>query len=288
MTLLSLTLVLLAAVLHALWNLAAKRAGGGLPFVFVTGLVINVLYVPVLAGYVLWKRPSLSLGALGVVGVSAALKTAYALSLQRGYRTGDFSLIYPLARGTGPLLSVLFAILLLGERPHPLGVAGALFIVAGIFFLTGGTRLWGADRAHLRTGVRYGVLTGVFIAAYTLWDRQAVAVHGIPPVLFDAGTAFAMTVFLAPFACRRWREVREEWSTHRPEIFTMAILSPLGYVLILTALTFTPVSYVAPARETSILIGTFLGARVFKETQGHRRLGAAGCIVLGIILLAIG
>jgi drug/metabolite transporter (DMT)-like permease len=288
MTLPSLALVLLAAVLHAVWNLAAKRAGGGLPFVFVTGLVINTLYLPVLVVYVVWMRPSLSLDAIGVVAVSAALKTAYSLSLQRGYRTGDFSLIYPLARGTGPLLSVLFAILLLGERPHPLGLVGALLIVAGIFFLTGGTRLWQADRAHLRTGIRYGLLTGVFIASYTLWDRQGVAVHAIPPVLFDAGTAFAMTVFLAPFAVKRWTEVRAEWRTHRPEIFTMAILSPIGYVLILTALTFTPVSYVAPARETSILIGTFLGAKLFKETQGARRLGAATCIVAGIILLALG
>ncbi len=288
MTLLALTLVLLSAVLHAVWNLAAKRAGGGLPFVFVTGLVINVLYLPIVIGYVLWRRPALSLTAAGIVGVSAALKTAYSLCLQRGYRTGDFSLIYPLARGTGPLLSVFFAIVLLGERPSAFGVLGALLVVTGIFFLTGGIQLWRADRAHLRTGIRYGLLTGVFIAAYTLWDRQGVAIHEIPPVLFDAGTAFAMTVFLAPFALNRWPEVREEWRTHRPEIFTMAILSPIGYVLILTAMTFTPVSYVAPARESSILIGAFLGAKYFKEGQGSRRLGAAACIVAGIVLLALG
>ena len=288
MTLLSLTLVLLAAVLHAGWNLAAKRAGGGLPFVFATGLVINVLYVPVVVGYVLWRQPTLTAGALGVIAVSALLKTAYSLCLQRGYRTGDFSLIYPLARGTGPLLSVLFAILLLGERPHPLGLAGAGLIVAGIFFLTGGTKLWHADRAHLRTGIRYGLLTGVFIAAYTLWDRQGVAVHAIPPVLFDAGTAVMMNLLLAPFALRRWAEVKREWQVHRPEILVMAILSPLGYVLVLTAMTFTPVSYVAPARETSILIGAFLGAKYFKEAQGSRRLGAAACIVTGIVLLTAG
>lgn len=288
MTLLSLTLVLAAAVLHALWNLAAKRAGGGLPFVFATGLVINGLYVPVVAGYVWWHRPTLGATAVGTIAVSAVLKTAYSLSLQRGYRTGDFSLIYPLARGTGPLLSVLFAILVFGERPHALGVAGAFLIIAGIFFLTGGTQLWRADRAHLRTGIRYGLLTGIFIAAYTLWDRQGVADRGIPPILFDAGTALAMNLLLAPFALRRWPEVKEEWRVHRKEILVMAILSPIGYVLVLTALTFTPVSYVAPARETSILIGAFLGAKYFKEAQGKRRLGAAACIVAGIVLLATG
>jgi len=289
MTAFALTLVLLAACCHAVWNLAAKRAGGGLPFVFLTGLVINALYVPVVAGYVLlWRPPELPWSALGVIGVSAALKAGYALFLQRAYRAGDFSLVYPLARGTGPLLSMVLAVALLGERPHPLGLLGGLLVVAGIFFLTGGPTLWRADRTHLRTGIGYGLLTGVFIAAYTLWDRHGVAARGIPPILFDAGTALAVTILLAPFGWRRRAEVAREWRTHRREAFTMAVLSPLGYVLILTALTFTPVSYVAPAREASILIGTFLGAKYLKEAESPRRLGAAAVIVAGIVLLALG
>lgn len=288
MTFLALTLVLIAAVLHAVWNLAAKRAGGGLPFVFATGLVINALYLPVVAVYWWWRPPDLPWSALAVIGVSALLKTAYSLCLQRGYRTGEFSVIYPLARGTGPLLAVVFAVLVFGERPEPAGLLGGLLVIAGIFILTGGTALWRADRAHLRTGIGYGLLTGVFIASYTLWDRHGVATKAIPPVLFDAGTAYYMTFLLAPFAWARRHEVAREFRVHRPEILAMAVLSPIGYVLVLTAMTFTPVSYVAPAREVSILIGTFLGAKYFRESESPRRLRAAAFIVAGIVLLALG
>jgi len=286
MTAAALALVLAAAVLHAVWNLAAKRAGGGLPFVAATGLVINALYLPVVTLYVLWRPPDLTGSAIAIVVTSAALKAAYSLSLQRAYRSGDFSVVYPLARGTGPLLTMVIAVLLLGERPHPLGVVGGLLVITGIFFLTGGTALWRTDRAHRRAGIGYGLLTGCFIAAYTLWDRRGVADAAIPPVLFDAGTAYAMTLLLAPFAWKRRAEVAHEWRTHRREILIMATLSPLGYILILTAMTFTPVSYVAPAREASILIASFLGAKYLKESDSPRRLGAAAAIVAGIVLLA--
>lgn len=287
MTAAALALVLTAAVLHAVWNLAAKRAGGGLPFVAATGLVINALYLPVVVVYVLWRPPDLGGSAIAIVIGSAVLKAAYSLSLQRAYRSGDFSVVYPLARGTGPLLTMISAVLLFGERPHPLGLIGGLLVIAGIFFLTGGPALWRSDRSHLRTGIGYGLLTGFFIAAYTLWDRRGVADANIPPVLFDAGTAYTMTFLLAPFAWKRRDEVAREWRTHRREILIMATLSPLGYILILTAMTFTPVSYVAPAREASILIGSFLGAKYLKEADSPRRLGAAAAIVAGIGLLAL-
>lgn len=288
MTAVALALVLTAACCHAVWNLAAKRAGGGLPFIAATGIVINLLYLPVVALYVWLHPPDLGWTAVGVIAGSALLKSAYSVFLQRAYRSGDFSLVYPLARGTGPLLTMLVAITLLSEEPHPLGLAGGLLVIAGIFFLTGGTALWRADRAHLRTGIGYGLLTGVFIAAYTLWDRRGVAQVAIPPVLFDAGTAYAMTLILGPFAWRRRDEVRRELKVHRREILIMATLSPLGYILILTAMTTTPVSYVAPAREASILIGSWLGARYLKEAATPRRLGASLAIVVGIVLLALG
>jgi drug/metabolite transporter (DMT)-like permease len=288
MTTLALGLVLAAAFLHATWNLCAKRAGGGLPFVYLVGLMINSLYVPVILAYWSWKHPILPPGAIPWILGSGVLKTGYALFLQRSYRAGDFSLVYPLARGTGPLLSTLAAIIFLGERPTPLAIAGGLVIVGSIFFLTDGTRLFHQDRAHLRTAVRLGIISGLFIAAYTIWDRHGVAVLQIPPVLYDAGTALTMLIFLTPFGLRRWPEVRVHWRDHRKYAAGMAFLSPLAYVLVLTALSFTPVSYIAPAREVSIVIGTFIGAKYLKESQGRRRLWAAAAMVVGIIALALG
>lgn len=288
MTVFALALILVAAVLHATWNFCAKRAGGGLPFVWLVGAVICSLYLPVLAGYWWWKHPTISWTDAAWIAGSGVLKTGYSLFLQRGYRTGDFSLIYPLARGTGPLLSTLAAIALLGERPSGLAMAGGLVIVVAIFFLTDGTRLFQQDRAHLRTAITYGLTTGLFIAAYTIWDRLGVHGRGIPPVVYDGGTAFVVFALVTPFALPRWAEVQRHWREHRRYMWGMALFSPIAYVLVLTAMSFTPVSYVAPAREVSIVIGAFIGARYLKEADGRRRVWAAIAMSAGVIALALG
>lgn len=288
MTAAALTLVLIAAVLHATWNLCAKRAGGGLPFIWLVTALICSLYVPVLAGYCWWRQPTLSWQAVAWIAGSGVLKTSYALFLQRGYRLGEFSLVYPLARGTGPLLSTLAAIGLLGERPSWLAIAGGLVIVVAIFFLTDGTRLFHQDRVHLRKAIKYGILSGVLIATYTLWDRHGVHALEIPPVIYDGGTAFVVLALVTPFAIPRWAEVARHRREHLRYACGMAVLSPLAYVLVLTAMSFTPVSYVAPAREVSIVIGTFIGARYLKEAEGRRRVSAAVAMCVGVIALALG
>ena len=288
MTAFALALVLVAAVLHATWNLCAKRAGGGLPFVWLVSVVICACYVPVLIGYWAWRRPVLLWTDVAWICGSGVLKAASSLCLQRGYRTGDFSLIYPLARGTGPLLSTLAAIVILHERPSVLAIAGGIVIIAAVFFLTGGTRLLHQDRAHLRNAIKYGLITGVLIASYTIWDRRGVHALAIPPVVYDGGTAFTVLVLVTPFAIPRWTEVTRHWREHQRYIFGMALLSPVAYVLVLTAMTFTPVSYVAPAREVSIVIGAFIGARYLKEADGRRRIGAALAMAAGVIALALG
>ncbi|MBS0631529.1 MAG: EamA family transporter [Verrucomicrobia bacterium] len=288
MTPLALLLLLAAAGLHATWNYCAKRAGGGLPFVWLVGAIICSCYVPVVV--FCWSRwhPTLPMEALLWIFGSGVLKTVYSLFLQRGYRTGDFSLIYPLARGTGPLLSTLAAIFILGERPSATALFGGVVIIAAIFFLTGGPKLFHQDRAHLRHALRYGVLSGVFIAAYTIWDRHGVAALVIAPVFYDAGTAFTQLALLSPFALRRRAEVADEWRRNRRWAFGVALLSPVAYILVLTAMKFTPVSYVAPAREVSIVIGAFIGAKYLKEADGRRRLWAAVAMAAGVIALALG
>lgn len=296
MTWLALTLVLIAACLHATWNFCAKQAGGGLPFVFLVGLLINAGYLPVVLAYLALVDVTLPWTALAWIAGSGVLKTAYSLFLQRGYRTGDFSVVYPLARGTGPLLSTLGAIVLLGERPTPLAATGGLAIIASIFWLTGGfdSLRPAAGGASPRSSVprsaslAYGLISGLFIAAYTLWDRHGVAALAIAPILYDAGTAFTQLIILTPAALRRRGEVARHWREHRRYAFGVALLSPAAYVLVLTAMQFTPVSYVAPAREVSIVIGAFLGARVLKEAHASRRLAAAAVIAAGVVALALG
>jgi drug/metabolite transporter (DMT)-like permease len=288
MSAVALALIIAAAFAHATWNLAAKRSGGGLPFVWLTGLLSFGFYVPAIAAYALWRPMTLPDGALLVIVGSGLIKTAYALLLQRGYRHGDFSLVYPLARGTGPLLSTCAAIAIFAERPSPLALAGGAIIIASVFYLTGGARLLQADRAHLRQGLAYGFVCGCCIAAYTVWDQRAVSQLKLAPPLYDFGTQAVMCVVLAPFALRRLPEVARGWREHRGQAFTVAFLAPTAYVLILFAMITTPVSYIAPAREISILIGTFFGARLLNEAEASRRLLAAGGMVAGVIALALG
>lgn len=288
MSALALALVVAAAFAHATWNLAAKRSGGGLPFVWLTGLLSFGFYVPAVAAHAAWRPFTLPPGTWLVILGSGLIKTAYALLLQRGYRHGDFSLVYPLARGTGPLLSTAAAIALFGERPTLLALAGGAMIVASVFHLTGGARLLHADRAHLRQGLLYGFACGCCIAGYTVWDQRAVSQLGLPPPLYDFGTQLVMCCVLAPFALRRLPEVAGSWRNHRGQALTVAFLAPTAYILILFAMTFTPVSYIAPAREISILVGAFFGARLLKEADGSRRLLAALGMVAGVIALALG
>ncbi len=285
---LALGLVLIAAFTHATWNYAAKRAGGGLPFVWVSSTIALGLYLVVGTAYWLWRQPVLPAGVWWIVAGSGLLKTAYSLLLQRAYRHGEFSLVYPLTRGTAPLLATIAAMAVFGERPTPLALAGGGIIVASIFYLTGGPALLHTDRAHLRQGVWLGLACGTCVAIYTVWDQRAVSHLQLPPVLYDGGTQLVLFCVLTPFAWARRGEVAEAWRDHRGKAAVVGLLSPVAYVLILTAMSFTPVSYIAPAREISIVIGAFFGAKLLKEADAPRRLLAAGGMVAGIIALALG
>ena len=287
MTLFALVLVLAAAVFHAGWNLLAKRVGeGGAVFVWLFGLFSVVIYAPLAVVLVVLQRPHLGLAQLVFMFGSGALHLGYFVVLQRGYAVGDLSLVYPLARGTGPLLATVGAVVLLGERPGPLVLSGVLLITLGVFLLT--LEPGGVGGVPLGRGVVYGLLTGVFIAAYTLWDKHAVSALLIPPLLQSWATTAVTVALLTPLALRHRGRAAALWKAHKPEVLGVAVLSPLSYILVLTALVFTPVSYVAPAREISILIGVAMGAQLLSEGHTAGRLIAASAMVAGVVALALG
>jgi len=282
----ALTLILTAAFIHATWNLLNKKASGHATFTWLVAVLSAVFYSPVaVALIVFWQMP-IDLGALGLMAGSAVLHTAYFILLNEGYRAGDLSLVYPLARGTGPLLSSMAAILFLGERPSALAIAGGLLVVLGVAILTMNPQMLRA--AGARKAVVFALVTGTFIAAYTLWDKQAVSKFAVAPILLDWGQNLGRSLLLTPFALRHWQSARNEWRTHCFEAVGVALLVPLSYILVLTAMQFTPVSYVAPAREISILIGTVMGTHFLSEGDVRRRLIAAGAMVLGVVGLAVG
>jgi drug/metabolite transporter (DMT)-like permease len=281
-------LVLAAACIHATWNLLAKRTGGGAAFIWMTCAASVIVYAPIIAVVAWVQRPALGpLQVLFMAG-SAVLHAGYFLLLMRGYRAGDLSLVYPLARGTGPALATLAAVLILGERPTRLAMAGAGLVVLGVFGLTGGARLFTRTARAGGLAVAYGLATGLLIAAYTLWDKQAVSVVLVPPLILEWGSNVGRLLLLSPLAMRGWSDAGLHWRAHRVETLGVGVLAPLSYIFVLTAMVFTPVSYVAPAREVSILIGTVLGTRFLAEGDGPRRLAAAAAIVVGVVALAFG
>ncbi len=284
MTAFALSLLLAAGFVHAGWNYLAKQAGGGPVFVWLFATVSSLVYAPLAALVVYWSKPSIGLAELGVIVATIVVHLIYFLLLQRGYRVGDLSLVYPLARGTGPALSMLLAILLFQERPSPTAIAGGLLVAGGVFALAGGS----AALLSNRTAVGYGLLTGVAIATYTLVDKLGVSTFLIPPLLLVYSIDVGRVVLLAPIAWHRWNEAQREWCEHRRQIVAIGILCPLSYILVLTALVTTPVSYIAPAREVSILIGTVMGTRWLSEGNARRRIPAAVAIVCGVVALAIG
>ena len=287
MTAFALGLVLAAATFHATWNLLAKRAGdGGAVFVWLFGFLAMLIYAPLAVVVVLLERPYFGPEALVFMFGSGVLHLGYFVFLQRGYAIGDLSLVYPLARGTGPLLATAAAIILLGERPGTVALLGIALITIGVFMLT--MEPGNARKAGWGKSVVYGLLTGAFIAAYTIWDKHAVSALLIPPLLQSWVTTLVTSGLLTPLAVRHRGKVLAIWREHKIEAFGVAVLSPLSYILVLTALVFTPVSYVAPAREISILIGAAMGASLLAEGDVLRRLIAATVMVLGFAALALG
>lgn len=287
MSLLALALILTAAFIHAGWNLATKRVGGGVPLAWLMSAVQAVLYAGPVAWYCWHYRPVISLAGWGFMLGTGLIHLWYGLALQRGYREGDLSLVYPLARGTGPLLSVAGAIALFGERPSWIALLGVGLIICGILVITLGAR-HSPDPARQQRGRFYGLLTGALIAAYTLWDKHAVTVLQVPPLLLDYASSIVGVLLLAPAAWKNRAELSVHLRDHRPELAVIGAFRSLSYILVLTAMTFTPVSVVAPAREVSILIGVFAGSRMFAEEGLRRRLIASVLMLTGIAAVATG
>jgi drug/metabolite transporter (DMT)-like permease len=282
----ALALVLASAVAHATWNLFAKRASGGAPFLWLAFALSIPLYAPIAVAVLIVSGARVGPVEVLWMFVNAALNVAYGIFLLRGYRTGDLSVVYPLARGTGPLLALVGAIILFGERPTPLAIGGAIAIVLGVLALTGDPRK--LRQRGVAVAVGYALLTGVTIAAYTLWDKRGVSGLLIPPVVYEWGANVFRALILTPVAVSRWPDVRAEWVANRTAALAVASLSPLAYILVLTALAISPVSYVAPAREIGILIGVLIGARTLAEADIGRRSIAAVLMVGGVIALALG
>jgi drug/metabolite transporter (DMT)-like permease len=283
MSALALGLVLLAALTHASWNLSAKYAAESKHFVWLFSLGSVLIYGPVVAAVLYVERPVFEARHWLSLAATSVLHLAYSISLQSGYRHSDLSVVYPIARGTGPLLSFVAAVFLLGESPTPQSIVGLVLIVGGILLVAG---LVGHHRRAPGVGVMYGLMTGAFIAAYTVNDGWAVKMLSISPFLVDFAGNLFRTVVLSPRAWRDRDRVQLEARVFRKPVIVVSVLGPLGYILVLFAMRLAPVSHVAPARELSTLVAAWFGSRLLRESGGPWRFAGAALIVAGVVCLA--
>jgi drug/metabolite transporter (DMT)-like permease len=275
--------VLLAAAAHATWNIFAKTAAGSRHFVWLYSVGSASLYLPVILWIAIQQRPHFEPRHYAALAATSVLHLGYSLSLQAGYRSSDMSLVYPIARGFGPLLSFAGAVLLLGEQPTALAGLGLMLIVAGILLVAGLTR---EPHRAPRKGIFFGLVTGVFIASYTLNDGWAVKVLAISPFIVDFAGNLVRIVVLAPIVWRDKAEALREARVYAGPAAVVSILGPLGYILVLFAMRIAPISHIAPARELATLVGAYMGSKLLSETITPERLIGAVCIVAGVVSLS--
>ena len=293
MPLSALSLVILAGLIHASWNIVAKKAGGDARFALLTGLMLMVFWAPVGVTVSLAQVGDWGWREWAVCAASGVVHAGYFIVLLRGYRAADLTVVYPLARGSGPLLSTTVAIVFLGEQLSAIGALGVAAVVGGVFLIAGGPALFRAAqdparRTRVKAGCFYGLATGVFIAGYTVIDGWGVKALGMSPILVDyVGNLFRLPLLLAlvwPVRATLVATWRAQW---KPALAIGAI-SPVSYVLVLYAMQVAPLSHVAPAREVSMLFAALIGGHLLAEGDRIVRLIGAVCIAAGVMALAIG
>ena len=283
MTAFGFSLVLAAAFCHATWNFFIKRINGGPELVWLFSIISVLIYLPISAYIIITEKPVFGYWEILFVICSAILHLGYFLLLQIGYRKGDLSLVYPTARATGPFLSTSFAVLFLGENMTVQIALGAITVIVGVVCLTGGFK---SGAKNLSASLGFGIGAGMLIGSYTVWDAYAVSVLMISPILLEFVSAIGRSLLLAPIAVKRKTLVKGFWREHRTGVIAIAVFNPLAYILVLYALTFTPVIYVAPTREISVLLTVLMGSLLLGEGDLARRMKWAALILVGVALLA--
>lgn len=287
MTLLALLLLLLSAGAHSTWNYLAKASGDKTTFTWLFVALSAVIYLPIAAyfGSVYPMPPDGWLYA----GGTALLHVAYFALLGAAYARADLSVVYPVSRGTGIALVPVVAGVALGERVSPAGAVAIAVIVVGVLVAHshgfGRAALGKTVNAFRSRGSLLALLTGLVITTYSTWDKLGVGV--VNPLLYGYFPFLGPGLFGAAYLLARRKAAAIEIRRNRRGIVAAAILSPLAYYLVLIALTFSPVSYVAPAREVGIVVGAILGATVLREANARYRLLGSAVIVAGIVGLTI-
>ncbi len=290
MDIIPLGLVLMSALLHASWNYFVKGSGDPPAMIWCVMTASLLVYAPVF----FYRLPSASFAPDAWVYVLATgiLHAFYISTLGMAYRTGDLSKVYPLARGSAPLMVAGTAALFLGERISPAGGLAILLVVAGIFAVHlepggGGWRF--SLRLGSRAAVGWALATGLATALYSVVDK--VGVTRVSPDIYIY-LMFVLTILLlAPYYLTGARAAQTRGIVRdRKRLLNVLAGGALmmgSYALLLFALTMSKVSYVVAARGVSVILAAGLGVFILKEGGRRQKLIGAGLVVAGIVLLTL-
>ncbi len=277
----ALALLLIAAAMHTGWNLLIKRSHHKQIFAW-WSLSAGVLCF---APFLLWSTP-LPGAVWPYLVASAVVEALYFIALTHAYQQADFSLVYPLARGTAPALLVLWAVLFLGERSTPAGWVGLALLIAGLIAVAGPTA-WQGRSAWGKNGLLTALAAAVCISLYAAIDGAAMRLAApMPYLIVLLGLTAALT---APAAIAYYgREaLLAEWRAHWPRIISAGVLSLAAYALVLQAYVLAPVSYAGAVREIGVVFAALVGWRWLGEAFGAIRTAGAALIFLGLVLIAL-
>lgn len=283
MPLSALGLLLLAAVLHAGWNLLVKRAGEKQIFIWWALLVGVVCFSPlVVFGAALPGR------AWPYMLGSGALEAVYFIALTLAYKLGDFSLVYPLARGAAPALLAVWAALFLGEHPTSFGLLGLGVLLLGLLVV--GSGAWWSQRKAARVSlapIGAALLVSLAISLYTVIDGAAV--RFVSPAPYTVVVLSLSTVMTAPAVLARYgqKAMLAEWRANWLRIVLVGVLSMVTYLLVLYAYTQAQVNYAGAIREVSVVFGALAGWLWLNEGFGRQRAVGAVLIFAGILVIAL-
>lgn len=276
---LAVALVICSGIIHSIWNLFTKRSINKVVFLWYAHIVAIVVFSPFAINE--GKNFTFTMEACVLILGSMLFHGLYIFLLAQAYSVGDLSHVYPIMRGTAPLLVPILGVSLLNESLTVQGWIGVAVVVAGILTLSSGR---GAVRQSRIKPTLLALSVGVSITCYTLVDKAALGY--VPPMLLNGFGNVGNMLALLWFAVKS-KEIVNEWKINRKWIVLGGVLAPGGYILFLFAMIHLPASQLAPMREIGTVFATFLGIWVLKEQQGTRRLLSAVIITAGVVILGI-
>ncbi len=279
----AIALVVCAAVLHATWNALAKRAENQFAFLWSSVSLATLLLLPI--GLVRLSGEGAPMAGLPFVASSVGIHALYFWALGRSYRHGDFSRVYPMARGLGVALVPLIALPVFGERLSWLGSLGIGLIVLGIVTLGRNPSQARSAGGRIGAGTAWAIVTGLTIAGYSLVDKAGVArLHPIP---YIALMGLGLSVVLSPVVVADRRALVHEWRRRWRTILIASAMNLTSYLLVLFAFRLSKVGYVVASRELSILFSAFIGSLWLGEGRLAPRLAGASVVLAGVICVAL-